>query len=197
LPPPPATVLEIGCATGSLLCAVRDAGYRPIGVDLSPRFANAARQLHDLDVQVGDFRELPLEQGLDMVALLGTLSNLTDLPGALAAIRRLLRPGGVLVANYPAADSWAARVYGRRFWMFTPSVSTFLTTIGCRRALELAGFRVVAERADRQMPSLRKLLTHARLGAMVGLSERIGLAGAAVPVPLPIPAVKLVVARAI
>jgi hypothetical protein len=131
-----------------------------------------------------------------MVTLLGTLSNLTDLPAALTRIRGLLRPGGVLVANFPAADSVVARLYGSRFWMFAPSASTFLSAAGCRRALERAGFHVIGTRTDRQMPSLRKLLTHAKLGSLVTILDRLGLAGAALPVPLPVPGIRLVVARA-
>jgi len=196
LPAPPAVVVEIGCATASVLRAVRDGGHRVLGVDLSPRFATAARELHGIDVHVGDFREIALPDDVDMVALFGTLSNLTDLPDALRAIRARLRPGGVLVANYPAADSWTARAYGRRLWMFAPSASTILSATGCRRALERSGFHVVAERRDRQMPSVRKLLNHARARALLSVTDRLGISGATTPLPLPIPGVRLVIARA-
>jgi SAM-dependent methyltransferase len=195
LPAASAMVLEIGCATGSVLRAVRDAGHRVLGIDLSPRFAAAAGELHGIEVRVGDFRDLALPGDIDMVTLFGTISNLTDLADALRAIHAQLRPGGVLVANYPAADSWTARAYGRRLWMFAPSASTILTTDGCRRALERAGFRVAAERADRQMPSLRKVLNHTGASPLLSVVDRLGISNATIPMPLPIPGVRLAVAR--
>src|SRR5687767_1950644 len=60
LPPAPATVLEIGCATGSVIRAIREGGHNVLGVDMSARFAASARVAHGIDVSVGDFRDLRL-----------------------------------------------------------------------------------------------------------------------------------------
>lgn len=193
-----ARVLEIGCATGSLLAAVREAGHEVTGVDLSQRFADAARELHGLDVHVGDIVDLVLPPAsFDMVVMLGTISNLANLGAALGRIRALLAPRGSLAFNFPAADSLVARLYGGRYWMFAPSVSTFLTECGCRQALAAAGLSWEQCRTDRQMPSVRKLLLHAGLGGLLRASARLGLDRAAPLAPLPIPGVRLVWATAI
>ncbi len=197
LPPLGGRVLEVGCATGSLLAAVRQAGHDVAGVDLSRRFAVAARTLHGLDVQVGEFLDVNLPPAwFDVVVLLGTISNLPDLPAALSRARTLMRPPGTLVVNFPAADSLVARAYGRRFWMFAPSVSTFLSTSGCQIAIAAAGFTNVRVRADWQMPSLSKLMQHARLGALAPIVEHAGLGAAAIPVPMPLPGIRLATATA-
>jgi SAM-dependent methyltransferase len=185
--------LEIGCATGSLLAVIREAGHEVAGLDLSRRFADAARQLHGLDVQVGDITDAVLPNGsFSMILMLGTISNLPNLRAALERIRSLLMPGASLVFNFPAADSLVARLYGERYWMFAPSVSTFLTESGCRRALAGAGLEWRQSRTDRQMPSVRKLLTHAKLGGLLHATAKLGLEGAAPVAPLPIPGVRIV-----
>jgi hypothetical protein len=46
------------------------------------------------------------------------------------------------------------------------------------------------------MPSLRKLLNHAKAGRVAALLDRAGAGGIGLPFPLPIPGVRLVVARA-
>lgn len=48
------------------------------------------------------------EEAFDLVASLGTLDSVNDLPGALIHIRRALRPGGLMIAEFPGAGSLAA-----------------------------------------------------------------------------------------
>lgn len=43
--------------------------------------------------------------GFDLVACLGTLDTVNDLPGALVHARQALNPGGLLIASFPAAGS--------------------------------------------------------------------------------------------
>ena len=193
LPVTGARVLEVGCATGSVLAVIREAGHQVVGIDLSRRFAEAARMLYGLDVRVGDVLEAEWAEGtFDMALLLGTVSNLGDVPGTLSTLRRLLKSGGTLVLNFPNAQSLVARLYGSRFWMFVPSANTFMTERGCRAALANAGFTVRRSRTDRQKPSVAKLVNHARLGALVAWLQRAGLGRASAPFAFPVPGVRIV-----
>jgi len=193
LPPTGGRVLEVGCATGSLLSVIRDAGHEVVGIDLSRRFADAARQLHGLEVQVADILSAKISDGsFDMVLLFGTLSNFSDIPRSLQRIYGLLKPSGFLVANYPSADSIVAKLYGERFWMFAPSVSTFMTSMGCGLALKQAGFSSVESGLDRQMPSFRKLFTHAKCHAVLPVLDALGLGNKSLPFCLPVPGVRIV-----
>jgi len=196
LPPGRARVLEVGCATGSLLSVLRDAGHDVTGIDLSPRFAAVARQRYGLDVIVADVlsADVPGDR-FDLVVLLGTASNLPDVSATLRRLRGLLRSPGTLVFNYPAADSLMARIYGRKFWMFAPSVSSFMTQRGCRSALEQAGFTIIRTATDRQMPSTRKLLKHSKLTSLLPVFRAFRLEHRALPLPVPVPGVRVVWAR--
>jgi hypothetical protein len=46
------------------------------------------------------------------------------------------------------------------------------------------------------MPSLRKVLNHAGASPLLSVVDRLGISSAAIPMPLPIPGVRLVIAKA-
>lgn len=193
--PKNANVLEIGCATGSLLSVVREYGHKTLGIDLSPRFAEVARRIHGLDVIAGDFMTLALEpESFDAIILLGTASNMQDLPSALSKIRGLLKHNGFVLFNYPHADSLIARVYGLRYWMYAPSVSNFMTVTGCLKMLEQAQFTTASISTDTQQPSLGKLLHHSNLDRFIPRRFE-NLVNRPIPFAVPIPAITLVRAQ--
>ena len=179
-------VLEVGCATGSLLHVLAGAGCQVEGMDLSGRFVEFARRTYGLDVTLGDAAAIDRpDGGFDAILLFGTFSNLSNLDLTLARFRRWLRPGGAMVINVPIADSVVARLHGRRYWMFAPTVVTFFTRRGCRLVLERAGFTALTTRCDWQRPSLRKLVTHVGARRLVPWLERAGVAAAILSMPVP------------
>lgn len=192
---PGSRVLEVGCATGSFLWALRAAGHDALGLDISDAFAAQARA-DGLDVRTSDFRgfEAP-DASLDAIVLLGTIANLQDLPEHLSKARRLLRPDGLLYFNAPVADAWVGRLYGTRLWMFTPSMAQFCSTTGLEAALRRAGFGVERLRGDRQRPTVSKVMGQSGLRALYPLARALGVAEWSPPVSLPAPGVVVVWAR--
>lgn len=189
-------VLEVGCATGSLLAVLRDAGHEVVGIELSASFAASARRLNGLELRVMDFEALAEEPaGFDLVLMLGTVSNLAAPVAHFAKVRRLLRPGGTFYCNLPVADAWPARLYGERYWMYAPSVCNFMTEAGMRAALTRAGFGVIEVATDVQRPTFAKLAGHLRLRGLYPWLARHGLAGRQLPCSLPVPGIKVIRAR--
>jgi len=100
-------VLEAGCGTGLFLDAlatgVGPAG-RVVGVDLSPDFVGIARQRATalgatVTVQPADILHLPFgDASFDAAHCERVLMHLADPTTALAELRRVLKPGGVMVA---------------------------------------------------------------------------------------------------
>jgi SAM-dependent methyltransferase len=116
LPPSGSRVLDIGTAGGAFLDAATQFGYDAVGMEPS-------RYL----VEKGKMRGLKIEQGVidnhsfapasfDMVCLWDVIEHLPDPRGSLAKIRKLLKPDGVLLINYPDVGTWPAKLAGRRFW---------------------------------------------------------------------------------
>jgi len=196
LPKPGSRVLEVGCATGSLLAVIRDNGHQVNGLDLSSRFAKAAADLHRLEVTVGDVAKANFPAGtFDLVILAGTLPNLHRLADCLRRIHCWLKPGGYFVANFPATDSLTARLYGRSHWMFAPSANTFPSTLGCSTALANAGFSIDSLKKDVQRPSWRKLMTLSRIPFGDRMLALCGLRGRKIPIPISAPGVRIIVAK--
>ncbi|MGW9032712.1 class I SAM-dependent methyltransferase [Streptomyces sp. NPDC055722] len=96
-------LLDAGCGSGPLSAALRDRGAAVTGIDASAgMLALARRRLgDDADLHVVDLSDpLPFADGVfdDVVASL-VLHYLEDWGPTLAEIRRVLRPGGRLIAS--------------------------------------------------------------------------------------------------
>jgi SAM-dependent methyltransferase len=195
--PKASRVLEVGCATGSQLAAIRGNGHDVVGIDLSSRFVAAAKSMHGLDILLGDVMHADLPLGsFDAILLLGTVSNLRDCVEHMDRFRQLLKDDGLLVFNYADADSWIAKhVYRSSYWMFSPTAYNFMTGRGVAALLRRTGFALVRSRTDRQSPSLQKLFKHAKLSALLPVLAVLGMEHASSPWRVPIPGVRLVVAR--
>lgn len=185
---PPARVLDLGCATGELLDAIRARGNPSVvGVEPSPAAARVAHDERGLDVHQGTLESAALPaDSVDVALLSHVLEHLPSPNDTLRELARVLRPNGTLVLWLPNADSLAARVLRER-WMgydaprhlHTFSVSTLSAS------LERAGFGVLdvrhewiglewswglrywvrdrwaSERADRWLARLHPLMTAA------------------------------------
>ena len=97
-------VLDVGCGTGALSCAVADAvrSARILGVDPATAFVAQARldaPTDRLRFVAGDAQHLPFADGsFDRVVSLLALNFVPDPARALREIIRVTRPGGVIAA---------------------------------------------------------------------------------------------------
>lgn len=94
----PRRVVEVGCGTGALAERVRAAGYEVLATDSSPRMVELT-QARGVPAQVADAAALPLADGsADVVLACWMLYHVPDLAATLRELRRVLRPGGTLIA---------------------------------------------------------------------------------------------------
>lgn len=94
--------LDLGCHGGQIATGLGE--HKKIGTliqaDTSPRMASMARATNARPTIVADEEFLPLaENSLDLVISNLSLHWVNDLPGALAQIRRAIRPDGLLLAT--------------------------------------------------------------------------------------------------
>jgi SAM-dependent methyltransferase len=108
LPPPPARVLDVGGGPGAYAVWLAGRGYDvrlvdPVPLHVEQAQAAAREATVALEAATGDARRLDDADGsADAVLLMGPLYHLTervDRIAALAEARRVLRPGGVLMAT--------------------------------------------------------------------------------------------------
>lgn len=111
LPPAPAAVLDVGCAGGYVGLLLQRLGYEVTGIELNARMAAQARRRglpvleHDLE------NPLPLpDASVDGIHACEIIEHLFDTDSFLAELRRVLRPGGVLVISTPNLNSMGNRL---------------------------------------------------------------------------------------
>jgi len=144
-------VADLGCGPGHVARYLHDQGVRMLGIDLSPRMIDSARQRSpDIEFRVGDMRALDLPDG----ALAGIVAFYSlihigepEMGATLRELRRVLAPGGLLLVAFHIGEETVHRdeLWGHpvsldfRFLMPSPVVA---------RLIE-AGF-VVLERVERE-----------------------------------------------
>lgn len=115
---PNAPILDLGCGRGELLLLLREAGVEATGIEGDPALAEAARR-RGLEIVEGDVLEVLKEQESESrgaVTAVHLFEHLTAVKqmASLAEIRRVLRPGGLLIVECPNPHS--LRVGASLYW---------------------------------------------------------------------------------
>ena len=100
-------VVDIGCGPGNLYANLGGAPKALIGVDISPSALKLAQQIGYTPL-LADAHQLPFIDGFaDLVALNATIHHCEDMAKVLTEASRLVRPGGILIADHdPQLSAW-------------------------------------------------------------------------------------------
>jgi ubiquinone/menaquinone biosynthesis C-methylase UbiE len=118
-------VLDVGCGPGTYLAALqgRDPSLKITGVDLSQGMLASARDAGVSSVAVSDAITLPFRSAtFDAVMANHMLYHVEHIDRAVTELRRVLRPGGMLLAvtnaqqHFAEFDALLATVSGRDGW---------------------------------------------------------------------------------
>lgn len=181
-------LLDIGTAAGAFVAAARDRGWVAEGCEPNRWLADWGSTHYGITIRQGTVFEQPYEaESFDVITLWDVIEHTPDPKAVLERCKTLLKPGGVLVVNYPDIGSWIARALGRR-WLFLTSVHLYYfdrRTI--RMMLEKTGYTVDAVRPHFQRLELDyilfrgSVLSRAFSRAARALIKPFGLSRAQVP----------------
>jgi SAM-dependent methyltransferase len=152
---PQGRYLEIGCAGGATLAEARDRGFDTIGVELSPEMAEWGRKNLNLDIRAGKLEQQHfLDNSFDVVYLGDVIEHLLKPKEVLQEIRRVLKPGGIVVLAYPMELNHIVPHLRRFFRLQRQSPNKpyhlfYYTTRTLRRFLEHCGFEIKVEKVDK------------------------------------------------
>jgi SAM-dependent methyltransferase len=142
---------DLGCGPGQVARYLHERGLAVVGVDVSPGMVAEARRLNPgIDFREGDMLALDVADGAwGGVAAFYSIIHVprADVVRALWEVRRVLRPGGVLLLAFHVGegcvhlDEWWGRTVCLDFTFFRPAEVT--------GHLEAAGF-VVEEVVERE-----------------------------------------------
>lgn len=113
LPPPPATLVDLGAGAGLVAIPLAQAGYRVIAVDVSAAslavLMNRATQLEVADrieTVVADITQsLPIKEPVDAVLAMDVLEHVSSPAKVVESAAALLKPGGVF-AYHTLNQTW-------------------------------------------------------------------------------------------
>jgi len=105
---PGGAILEIGCATGNFLVALRKEGYSVKGIELSSFAVNYAQQQFNLSLinKAFDSQLLDnevMENEFDIVIMGDVLEHFTNPTEAMYLVQKILKPGGVALIQVPGS----------------------------------------------------------------------------------------------
>lgn len=169
--------LDVGCAAGFCMAAMRDLGFEAHGVEVSATIAGHARERFGFDtVYIGTLESSPYPDGsFDLITMWDVVEHVVDISGLLQKARALLAPGGLLVLETQDIDSRFARFLGPRWQHYkhaehlvhftSSSLTRQLAETGFavermthRHGGKHVSFRFIAERAGRLHPAFSTLL---------------------------------------
>jgi SAM-dependent methyltransferase len=167
----PGKVLDIGCGSGQFLYRMKQQGWEPYGVELSPRAAEVGNSRHALNIQACTLKQAQLpDAAFDYIRLNHSFEHLLDPRETLSRIHDLLAPQGLLFIGVPNVDGLQARWFGKHWWNLGPPVHPFnYSRFTLHRLLSEHGF---------EMTSFR---THSNFAGILGslqmrLNDRRGYA---------------------
>jgi SAM-dependent methyltransferase len=178
-------ILEAACGKGEFLRGAINRGWKARGVEMTPYFAEIARD-YGIEVETAPIEEsrfLEDRNSCDAIFMLAMLEHLYDPLLMLRKANDILVPGGIAVINVPnevtslvnqLGNRYVKLMYGRDWTMsLSPTFSPFhvvgFSPKSLTRALEMTGFEVIAletESGTNDLPVARDLRQHAERLAM-------------------------------
>ncbi|NBB80183.1 MAG: glycosyltransferase [Verrucomicrobia bacterium] len=147
-------VLELGCGPGDLLASLRPS--HGLGVDLSPKMLDAARELHaaeNLEFREGDLHTLDLDETFDVIILDYLIGYLQDVHECVANLRRLCH-ARTRVYIVSLNHAWVPLLKMARWVGLTnpQPESNWLSRQDIRNILELSDFEVLTCSCEQIFP---------------------------------------------
>ncbi len=152
-------LLDVGTAGGAFLGVAARRGWDVAGCEPNNWMASWGSDHYGIYICPGTIFEMDLDEStFDVVTLWDVLEHTPDPKGVLQECRRVLKPGGLLLVNYPDIDSFISRIMGRR-WIFLLSVHLYyFTPSTLRQILEETGFQVMKSKKHWQSLELGYIL---------------------------------------
>lgn len=118
---PPSRLLDVGCGDGRFLNRMRGLGWDVCGVDFDAKAVEMVRQRHGLDVRAGELASHRFPDAtFDALTMSHVIEHVFDPVALLTEARRILKPGGRLVATTPNNQSLGRQIFQTSWFGMDP-----------------------------------------------------------------------------
>ena len=157
----PLSILKIGPATGTMLHMCKKNGHHVLGVDVSERFANYARENYDLEIKQGRFERMDFEKHqFDVIFLFNVVENVPNQTEFFNALNKFIKPGGLFISNYvDMTNNYVAKIQKSKYFLYRPPICYSYTSSVYKRVLGKFGFEIEKVMRDKRTMSVEKILT--------------------------------------
>jgi SAM-dependent methyltransferase len=151
--------LDIGCGPGFFLEAAQARGYDAFGLDPSEYIVKAAGGKFGERIKLGviESADYPADE-FDLVVAFDTFEHVYHPLEWLSAVRRVLKPGGLLAITTPDPTSPLAKISGKKWVSFKLPEHVFYWSPATIRRVLAEGWEVLEIRPAGQYASLGFLL---------------------------------------
>jgi 2-polyprenyl-3-methyl-5-hydroxy-6-metoxy-1,4-benzoquinol methylase len=168
-------ILDVGCASGTLLWLAKQRGFDVRGVEVSQGAAEFVRNVLGMDVVCGQFADGHFRNGeFDVVTMIHVLEHVPNPRQVIRDIFRVLKEDGVLLVVVPNFAGWSSeRAKHRWKWLQPENHYSHFTPRTIARLVESEGFvpKITSEegrygeeevRALYQLEEIRKIASELR-----------------------------------
>lgn len=184
----PGRVLDVGAAAGFFVKAAKDAGWDAVGVEPCKWLAQYGVERLGVDVQAATLGEAAFpDDSFDVVTMWDVLEHVPEPMEELREVLRILRPGGLLLVNYPDIGTIMAKMAGKNWWFLLSVHLTYFSRGTLKAMVEQAGFTGFRAKPHYQVLSVGHLI---KMGGLYlpGVSRVMGRVASALHVSeLPMP----------
>ncbi len=159
-------LLDIGCATGSLLEIAEKKGWKAIGIDLNKSSIRECRK-KNFDTVCSSFEDFVSNKKFDVIVMNDFIEHTENPKQALSKANFYLNEGGILFITTPDIGSLIAKLTRAKWLHLKPNEHLhYFTKKNIIRILNETGFKVLKIKSAKRKRSLRviiwKLETYSR-----------------------------------
>lgn len=134
-------ILDVGAAAGFFLKVAKDDGWETYGVEPSKWSVEFANGNYKVNEKQGVLGEVKFKSGFfDVVTMWDVLEHVPDPAADLREVYRILKPGGMLVINYPDFGTPLSRLAGKKWWFLLSVHLFYFDRVSMGKILAKSGF---------------------------------------------------------
>jgi 2-polyprenyl-3-methyl-5-hydroxy-6-metoxy-1,4-benzoquinol methylase len=135
-------LLDIGCASGTLLWLAKQKGFSVQGVEVARHSAEFVRNVLGIEVFCGQLQDARFpDKSFDVITMFHSLEHVPNPRSAVREVRRILASSGVFIIVVPNYAGWSSEKHGADWiWLQPQNHYSHFTPQSLRNLLAREGF---------------------------------------------------------